>query len=104
LAVALRIARKHGKSILLSRDKVHTHDRGVKRRPVGLLRLEISGGARPLGVESPAAKLGVSLFKSHGMACDLRACLCRKISPSGGSTKWSLSVMRRVELARTFAS
>ncbi len=56
--MALRLA-KDGGGILLSRDEVHTHDRGNEEADTaGLLRAnDIGEGLELLGVESPSGKL-----------------------------------------------
>lgn len=57
-AMALRLA-KNGDVILLSRDEVHTHDRGEdEASSVGLLRAkDVDEALEHLGIERPARKL-----------------------------------------------
>src|SRR2546421_10451680 len=63
-AIALRLARVDT-SILLSRDKLHTHVRGEEEaRAAGLLRAkDVDEGLELLGVESPTAKLVRSILE-----------------------------------------
>jgi hypothetical protein len=63
--VALRIARRDGKAILLSRDVVHSHDRGAdEARGSGLFRANTFDQALNLiGRESPSGSLARSVLQ-----------------------------------------
>lgn len=64
--IALRLAKKHGKAILVSRDVVHSHDRGAaEANAAGLLRADSLDEALDLlGRESPSAKLVHSILET----------------------------------------
>ena len=64
--IALRVSKKHGKAILVSRDEVHSHDRGAdEAKGVGLLRATSLDEALDLiGRESPSAKLVHSILET----------------------------------------
>lgn len=61
--VALRIATRDGKAMLISRDHVHSHDRGANEaNAIGLLRAKSVDDALDLmGTESPAGVLAKSV-------------------------------------------
>jgi hypothetical protein len=72
-AIALRLARRDGKAILISRDTVHSHERGAtEASAAGLLRTKNFDEALELiGRESPAGMAAMSMFGS--VWNDLRA-------------------------------
>ena len=64
--VALRVARRDGGAILVSRDEVHTEERGDEEaRSAGLLRARSWDEAlEQLGRESPAGALARQLLEA----------------------------------------
>lgn len=72
-AVALRLARRDGKAILVSRDEIHSHERGEpEARAHGLLRAKnLDEALDLLGRESPAGALASSMLAT--VWNDLRA-------------------------------
>jgi hypothetical protein len=64
--LALRLAKEHGKAILVSRDKIHTGDSGAaEAEAAGLLRArDFDEALDLLGRESPAAKLAGSVLQT----------------------------------------
>jgi hypothetical protein len=64
--VALRIAKRDGKAMLLSRDEVHSHERGQSEaESVGLLRAKtIDDALDLLGKQSPAGALARKMLQS----------------------------------------
>lgn len=63
-AMALRIAKSEGGALLVSRDKVHSHDRGaLEAEAAGLLRaLSIEDALQLLHVETPAGQFFGEVF------------------------------------------